>query len=69
MTTKLAYSIAEAVTATGLSKTHLTDAIRARHLKAHKSSVNDATGEAQGKLLIFAADLQAYLETLPEAVA
>lgn len=66
MTIKLAYSIPEAVAATGLSRTYLTDAIRSGRLKARKSSEDEA-GNAQGKLVIRAADLEAFIDSLPEA--
>lgn len=66
MTTPISYSLATAVAATGLSKSHLDRAIRAGHLRAHKSSV-DADGEPCGKWVILAADLEAYLEGLPAA--
>lgn len=61
----LAYSIRTAVEATGLSKTHLTDAIKAGELKTRRSSVDDK-GDPQGKYVILAADLAAYLASLPE---
>lgn len=64
-TTVLAYSIRTAVEASGLSKTHLIDAINRGEIKARRSSRNDA-GEPQGKWIIPAAELQAYLDTLPE---
>lgn len=62
----LAYSLRTAAEATGLSKTHLSDAIGRGDLRARRSSVNDK-GELQGKWVILAADLQAYLDSLPEA--
>lgn len=65
MNTALAFSIRTAVEATGLSKTHLTDAIHAGDLKARRSSRND-DDEPQGKWVILAADLEAYLASLPE---
>lgn len=61
----LAYSIRTAVEATGLSKTHLTDAINRGELKARRSSRTE-DGEPQGKWVILAADLDAYLAALPE---
>ena len=63
--TALAYSIRTAVEATSLSKTHLIDTINRGELKARRSSKNGA-GEPQGKWLILAADLQAYLDSRPE---
>jgi excisionase family DNA binding protein len=65
-TAPLAYSIATAVEATGLSKSHLDRAIRAGELKAHKSG-RDEDGEPVGKWVILARDLNAYLDSLPEA--
>lgn len=62
----LAYSVAAAVEATGLSKSHLNDAIGRGALKARKSSRNEETGEPQGKWVIRAADLAAYIDSLPE---
>lgn len=62
----LAYSVAAAVEATGLSKSHLDRAIVAGELKVHKSG-RDKAGEPVGKRLILARDLQAYLDSLPEA--
>lgn len=64
-TRALAYSIRTAVEATSFSKTHLIDAINRGELKARRSSKNEA-GEPQGKWVILAADLQAYLDALPE---
>lgn len=61
----LAYSTRTAVEATGLSKTHLIDAINRGELKARRSSRKD-DGEPQGKWVILAADLEAYLASLPE---
>lgn len=63
--TPLSYSITTAVLATGFSRTHLTDAINKGELKARRSSKDDK-GEPQGKWVILAADLQAYLAALPE---
>lgn len=64
-TTALAYSVATATAATGLSRSHLNDAINRGDLKARKSS-RDNEGEPQGKWVILAADLEAYLSSLPE---
>lgn len=63
--TALAYSIRTAAESTGLSKTHLIDAIKAGELKTRRSSV-DGSGEPQGKYVILAGDLQKYLAALPE---
>lgn len=64
--TVLSYSIRTAVDATGLSRSHLTEAINKGELKARRSSKNDK-GEPQGKWVIPAADLEAYIASLPEA--
>lgn len=69
--TPLAYSIATAVEATALSRSHLNEAIARGDLKARKSSKgkkgSDNEGEPTGKWVILADDLRAYLEKLPEA--
>ena len=65
-TVPFSYSIAGAVTATGLSKSHLERAIRSGELKAKKSS-KDSEGEPKGKYVILARDLEAYLEGLADA--
>lgn len=62
----LAYSIAGAVVATGLSKSHLEREIRAGRLKAKKSG-RDEDGEPTGKYVILAGDLEAYLSELVDA--
>lgn len=61
----MAYPLADAVVASGLSKTHLETAIAKGELKVKRSSKNDK-GEPQGKRLILAEDLQAYLQSLPD---
>lgn len=61
----LAYSIRTATDATGLSKTHLIDAINRGELKARRSSKNK-DGDPQGKWIVLASDLEAYLSSLPE---
>lgn len=63
--TALSYSIAGAVTATGLSKSHLDRAVKAGELKAKKSS-RAKDGEPIGKYVILARDLAAYLDSLPD---
>jgi len=63
---KLSYSLRTAAADTGLSQTHLSDAIKAGHLKARKSG-RDKNGEPIGKYVILTADLMAYLESLVEA--
>jgi hypothetical protein len=61
-----AYSITGAIAATGLSKSHLMCAIRTGELKVKKSS-RDEQGEPTGKFVILAAELDRYLEGLPDA--
>lgn len=63
--TPLAYSVKTAVAATGLSETHLRDAINRGDLAARRSN-RDAEGEPTGKWVILHADLAAYLEGLPD---
>jgi hypothetical protein len=65
MNIKLAYSVKEAVAATGLSSTHLDTAIRQGLLKTRRTTQKD-NGEVAGKRVILAADLQSYLDSLPE---
>jgi hypothetical protein len=65
-TVPLSYSIAGAVQATGLSKSHLERAVRSGELKARKSS-KDSEGEPKGKYVILTRDLEAYLEGLVDA--
>lgn len=62
----LAYSIAGAVAATGLSKSHLERAIRTGQLRAKKSG-RDEQGEPTGKYVILAAELDRYLNELVDA--
>lgn len=64
--TPLSYSVATAVAATGLSRSHLERAIKAGQLKAKKSSLTE-DGEPTGKYVILATDLQAYLSGLVDA--
>lgn len=66
MTEPLAYSIATAVQASALSRSHLNEAIGRGDLVAHKSN-KDKDGEPIGKWIILRADLEAYLEGLPVA--
>lgn len=66
MTTPLSYSIATAAAATGLSKSHLRDEIKAGRLRAKRSSVTD-DGEPVGNFVILAADLESYLAELVDA--
>lgn len=64
--TPLAYSIAKAVEVSGLSRASLDRAIRSGQLKARRSTRNE-DGEGQGKYLVKHADLEAYIDSLPEA--
>lgn len=66
MSTVLAYSVAGASKDTGLSPSFLKQAINRGALKARRSSV-DENGNPVGKYVIFPADLEAYLASLPEA--
>lgn len=61
----LAYSVPAAAAATSLSATHLREAIAKGQLTAKRSSKDDE-GEPTGRWIILAADLQAYLDGLPE---
>ncbi|TAJ21822.1 MAG: hypothetical protein EPO65_00545 [Dehalococcoidia bacterium] len=63
--TKLAYSVKEAVAATGLSETHLDSEIRAGRLKVRRTKQDPETGAVSGKRVIRAVDLQAYIDSLP----
>lgn len=64
--TPLAYSLAGAVEASGLSKSTLERAIRAGRLRAKKSDV-DADGNPAGVWVIPAASLQAFIDGLVDA--
>lgn len=64
--TKLAYSVKEAVAATGLSETHLDAEIRAGRLKVRRTKKDDETGVVSGKRVIRAEDLKDYIDALPE---
>jgi len=59
----LAYSMAGAAEATGLSESQLDRAIRAGHLRVKWSS-KDEDGNPTGKRVILAAALQDYLDAL-----
>lgn len=62
----LAYSIQSAAAASGLSVSALDRAIRSGKLRA-KSSSEDDDGNPNGKRLILASELQAYLDGLVDA--
>lgn len=64
--TPLSYSMAGAVAATGLSRSHLERAIHAGHLKAKKSGM-DADGNPAGVWVLPAAALQDYIDGLVDA--
>jgi hypothetical protein len=64
--TKLAYNLAEAAEATGMSKDVLRRAIRKGDLRASKSGVNEE-GDPVGNYVILVAALQDYLDGLPAA--
>ena len=65
-TDQLSYTLAQASLTTGLSQTFLSQAIHAGQLHAKRSSRDDF-GDPQGKYVILRADLEAYLESLPDA--
>jgi hypothetical protein len=68
MTTKLAYSVAEAAAATGLSKSHIYELIHAGTIAAKTSRPKkNADASHGGKLLILAAELSRYIESLVDA--
>jgi hypothetical protein len=64
--TPLAYSKAGAAAAAGVSTKTLERAIGAGRLRAKKSS-ESADGEPTGRVVILAADLQSWLESLADA--
>lgn len=66
MTTPIAYSLATAAEATGLSRSHLERAIRTGHLRAKRTTV-DADGKPAGKWVIKAEALTAYVDELVDA--
>ena len=66
MTTPLAYSLAAAAEATGLSRSHLDRAIREGLLRS-KTTKLDEQEKAVGKRVILARDLEAYLDGLADA--
>lgn len=64
--TKLAYNLAEAAAACGLSEDVIARAIRKGELRARKSG-RDKNGEPVGKFVIQVAALQDWLDGLPAA--
>lgn len=62
----LAYSLKGAAAATGVSTKTIERAIKARRLKAKRSS-EDEDGEPAGVYVILAAELIAWLDGLPDA--
>ncbi|MFT3871576.1 MAG: hypothetical protein QM714_02850 [Nocardioides sp.] len=65
-TAPISYSLAGAALATGLSKATLDRAIKAGHLQAKKSSI-DEDGNPVGSWVITADALRAYVDGLPDA--
>lgn len=63
--TKLSYSVKEAAEATGLSASHIDRAVRSGDLRIRRTKKTDDGGVA-GNRVILVADLQAYLDALPE---
>ena len=63
---KLAYTIDEAATVTGLSKTHLKKEVKDGRLRSKTTKLNEKD-EPVGRRLILAGDLQSYLEGLADA--
>lgn len=61
---KLAYSITEAVAASGMSKSQLERAITAGDLEARTSSPKKKDAAHGGKRVILADELKRYLESL-----
>lgn len=66
MTTRLAYSLAQAAETTGLSRRFLEGAIKEGKLRS-KTTRLDADDKPSGRRLILASELQAYLDGLPDA--
>lgn len=66
MTARLSYSLADAVEATGLSRSHLDRAIREGLLRTKTTKLDD-NEKAVGKRVILASALESYLEGLPDA--
>jgi len=65
MTVKLAYTIPEAVDATGLGERQIRDAIRAGRLRTKRTGT-DKDGEPAGKHVILHSALEAFLEGLAD---
>ncbi len=63
--TALAFSIAGAAEATGLSESHLDRAIKAGLLRVKRTSEDEA-GNPVGKRVILASSLADYLDALPD---
>ncbi len=64
--TVISLDINAAARATGLSRSHLSRVLNSGELRGKRSSVNDKTGEPEGKWLIKPADLEAYIDSLPD---
>ena len=68
MTARLAYSLADAAEATGLSTSHLDRAIKAGKLRTKVTKLDADEKVARGaKRVILASELEAYLDGLPDA--
>lgn len=66
MTGRISYSLPGAVVTTGLSRATLMRAIGSGKLKAKKSK-EDADGNPVGSFVIKAAELEAFIDGLPDA--
>lgn len=67
MKIKLAYTVTEAVQATGLSEWTIRGAIGAGHLKARRKPYPDGKPNENGMYLILVDDLQSWLAEMPAA--
>ena len=66
MSEPLSYTLKGAAAASGLSTTHLQQAVHSGQLRAKRSN-RDSDGEGVGRYLILRRELEAYLEGLPDA--
>jgi hypothetical protein len=64
---KLAYTLAEARDATGLSVSHFDEAIRSGRLKAKTTKARGEESSRNGKRVILAGELERYLGDLEDA--
>jgi hypothetical protein len=67
MTEKLAYSVAEAAVATGLSVAYLNEAIKVGTLSARTTTKRGENKSRNGKRVIFATELKRFLSEMEEA--